>query len=68
MIETRIHLPAAADLGVHPRLLFGRLVKNELVYALSIDGRSWHRRRDESAECFEARIVQCLLLISQLNR
>ncbi len=61
MIETRIFIKQAGDLGVHPRLLFGRLQDNELVFVLSSEGKSWHRRRDESAECFEARIVQCLL-------
>ena len=61
MIECRINIREAADLGVHPRLMFGRLQNNELIFALSIDGRSWHRRREESAEIFEARIVQCLL-------
>jgi len=46
--------------------MFGRLGdgtqfrRDELVFALASDGRSWHRRRGESAECFEARIVQAL--------
>ena len=61
MIECRIHIRAADDLGVHPRLLFGRLQNNELVFALSSDGKSWHRRRQESAEVFEARIVRDLM-------
>jgi len=48
--------------------MFGRLgdgknfpPPDELVYALESNGKSWHRRRDESAECFEARIVRDLL-------
>jgi exopolysaccharide biosynthesis protein len=61
MIECRIHIRAADDLGCHPRLLFGRRQNNEIVYVLSIDGRSWHRRRQETAEIFEARIVRDLV-------
>jgi hypothetical protein len=61
MIETRIHIRAADDLGCHPHLLFGRLQNNELVFALSSEGKSWHRRRQESAEIFEARIVRDLM-------
>jgi hypothetical protein len=64
MIECRIHLRAADELGVHPTIMFGRLgdgksfPRDELVYALSSNGKSWHRRRQESAEVFEARIVR----------
>jgi len=47
--------------------MFGRLGdgknfhREELVYALSSNGKSWHRRPQESPECFEARIVRDLL-------
>jgi hypothetical protein len=61
MIKCRIFIKQADDLGVHPRLMFGRLQNNEIVYMLSIDGRSWHRRRQESAEIYEARIVRDLM-------
>jgi hypothetical protein len=33
----------------------------EIIYVLSIDGRSWHRRRQETAEIFEPRIVRDLV-------
>ncbi len=59
MIENRILIREAEH--VHPKLMFGRLVANELVYALCGDtGRAWSRERNESAECFEARIVRDL--------
>jgi len=47
--------------------MFGRLGdgrnfhRDELVYALSSNGKSWHRRRQESAECFEGWIVRDLM-------
>ncbi|MGO9847656.1 MAG: hypothetical protein ACLPKT_13965 [Methylocella sp.] len=67
MIETRIFIREAAECNCHPTIMFGRLGdgrnfhRDELVYALSIDGRSWHRRRQENAEVFEARIIRDLM-------
>ena len=67
MIETRIFIREAAERNCHPTIMFGRFgdgknfpPPDELVYALESNGKSWHRRRDESAECFEARIVRDL--------
>ena len=61
MIETQIRIVEAERLGVHPRLLFGRFNSaDELVYALSCDGKSWSRERGESAELFCERITRDL--------
>ena len=61
MIETQIRIVEAEKLGAHPRLLFGRFNSaNELVYALTGDGKSWSRERNESAELFCERITRDL--------
>jgi hypothetical protein len=65
-IEHRVHIRAAAERNCHPPLMFGRLgdgqrfPRDELVWCLSSTGKSWHRRRDETAEVFESRVVRDL--------
>jgi hypothetical protein len=42
MKEHRIVITEAFDQGVHPPFLFGRFQRNELVWAMSSETRSWH--------------------------
>ena len=55
MIECRIFIREAPERNYHPPLLVGRLGdgqrfrRDELIWALASDGRSWHRRQDHDA-------------------
>lgn len=64
VIERRIILREAEDLGVHPPLLWGRFVGPELVYAVGLMAsgktRCWTREAQEDAETFGLRIVRHL--------
>lgn len=70
----RIFLRAAAELNAHPLEMFGRFGdgrhfrRDELIYALASDGRSWTREPHETAETFEARIVRDLLEAAHTGR
>jgi hypothetical protein len=48
--------------------MFGRFRGDELVWALSSDGRSWTRTAKETCETFEARIVRDLVEAAQTGR
>jgi hypothetical protein len=55
MIDCRIFIREAPERNYHPPLLVGRLGdgqrfrRDELIWALASDGRSWHRRQDHDA-------------------
>ena len=58
---------AVAERNCYPPLLFGRFgdgrrfYRDELIWVLASNGRGWTRAPRESAEGFEARIIQCLM-------
>ena len=70
----RIFLSAAAEFNVHPLEMRGRFGygrhfgRDELIYALASDGRSWTREPRETAEAFEARIVRDLVEAAHTGR
>ncbi|MGO9845155.1 MAG: hypothetical protein ACLPKT_00700 [Methylocella sp.] len=67
-------LSVGFDFRAHPLEMFGRFGdgrrfrRDELIYALASDGRSWTREPRETAEAFEARIVRDLVEAAHTGR